>query len=153
MKVAKSVTDNSWIVYDKNGIKEGLLSKERGKYVYIDTHISSFENKRQLVEYLGPFKFEQRVFVGDELLLIAGYEVDTKEVFDVNEEYPPTFTKREGSTIKYRAGYYGLSFPHGYSLALCPKESTIEKHGAIGPFKDRMVALQEVSLANSKDKS
>jgi hypothetical protein len=69
-------------------------------------------------------------------------------MFDIRKKLP-LFTKSEGSTSLYCAGYYIIKFDKNWAKSFCPKKITLERYPFRGPFKTEF-EMKQVLASVSK---
>jgi hypothetical protein len=147
----QQISDVAWLVHQGNQ-KIGILNKDvQEHYTYISgKELVSFSDDNEVRNHFGNLSlFEEKIdtpSLKHDAYYIGGYEVDYAEPYVLEETHPdyrkdlPLYTKIEGGTIYYAAGYYCINFDKGWKHANGPKLSTIEKYGYRGPFKTLLEA-------------
>ncbi len=59
---------------------------------------------------------------------------------------PPRYTR--GGSVVFAAGYWGLKYSNGWTLTFCPKQNTLISYDTIGPFRNRLEALNQINSLN-----
>lgn len=149
---AKEITPSSWILYDKNDIKLGLLiNNTKNQFsLFIKDKIILRYTFDELQEEFGKIKWEERIVVESKTITIAKLPVDSDEIFDVIEDDIPSYKKSKTGKARYVPGYWGIKFSSGYVTSFCPKLVTIEQNEYIGPFKTKFEMDGEIVLANRR---
>jgi len=149
---ATTLSTTSMILYDDMDNPMALIVEHTDQScdVYREDQISHYDNMADLRHALGDFKVHQRSASKD--ILVAGYPVAVAEVFNIEGDDTPTYTKSDKSKIRYAAGYYGIMFSDQYVPAFCPKVTTLAKYTTLGPFKEVITLRSELLLANKSIK-
>lgn len=147
----KKLTDKCWILNDQVSQKTvGMVSlKEDAKYYLTGNNDKGFDRMSLLIQEI----FNDDIYETPEggtvksnsITQINGYpvqhenacELETKEINGILIE---TYKTKIGSRKTYAAGHFGLKFKSGLVLTLCPKVSTIQENGFIGPFRTELDA-------------
>ncbi len=147
---AKEITPNSWILYNKNDVKLGLLISNKNEFsLFLKNKITRYTSE-ELQETFGKIKWEERIIVESKIITIAKLPVDSDEIFDVIEDDIPSYKKSKTGKARYVPGYWGIKFSSGYVTSFCPKLVTIEQNDSIGPFKTKFEMDGEIVLANRR---
>ena len=98
------------------------------------------------------FDFEKRKIKKEkEPIFLEGYPVKVDETFDINTETGyPTYTKREGSSDVYAAGYWCINFKGNWHGHYCPRAKTLNENEHIGPLKTKLEMDHSLRIENSK---
>lgn len=141
---AKPIVDGKFWIVEQNGNKVGVLKiTEQKKYVFSSKNsITTFENKKKIVEQFGPEFFIKKSIVNKNVDVVSDnsvYDYPTSTtpynpLYDV-KRHLPLFTKSNKSKSIYCAGYYIIKFDKGWVRSFCPKLITIERYEYEGPFK------------------
>lgn len=150
---AKKLTENSYMLMDKNGTKIGLTFK-RGDYI-ISTHDLSQTFKS--IEDIA-FMLKENVIYTEipsnekEEMRIEGYPIKHKSYYDYKNEKYITYRLTGNSKIEFVAGWWILHHNTGYYMSLSPKLSTLNED-SVGPFKDGFECKTELARLNKLKKS
>ena len=141
---AKPIVDGKFWIVEQNGNKVGVLKiTEQKKYVFSSKNsITTFENKKKIVEQFGPEFFIKKSIVTQNVDVVTDNSVYNypnsttpyNPLYDV-KRHLPLFTKSNKSKSIYCAGYYIIKFDKGWVRSFCPKLITIERYEYEGPFK------------------
>lgn len=163
----QQISDVAWLVHQGEN-KLGILNKDvQDHYFYITgKELLEFDNDNQVQEHFGNVKlFEEQIGASakvQDTYYIKGYAVDYPDPFAIEEGHPdynpdlPLYSKIEGNTVYYSAGYYCINFEKGWKQANSPKLATLEKYGYEGPYKtelemrQRLRALNKAKRVNNK---
>lgn len=163
----QQISDVAWLVHQGEN-KLGILNKDvQDHYFYITgKELLEFDNDNQVQEHFGNVKlFEEQIGTSakvQDTYYIKGYAVDYPDPFAIEEGHPdynpdlPLYSKIEGNTVYYSAGYYCINFEKGWKQANSPKLATLEKYGYEGPYKtelemrQRLRALNKAKRVNNK---
>jgi len=136
----KPVTDNSWILHD-NGTRLAMIIKTADGYSAIgQLDRKQFNDLDDLEQFLGGKlavdepEEEKEAEAGD----VEGYPIKHSTSHDIKTDAYPSYSKVQGSSIRFAAGYYGVLFAHGWVYSYCPKTTTLEENQWIGPFRTRL---------------
>lgn len=147
---AKEITPSSWILYDKNDAKLGLLICNKDQFsLYTKDKIIRYSSV-DLQKTFGNIIWEERIVMESKNITIAKLPVDSDEIFDVIEDDITSYKKSKTGKARYVAGYWGIKFSSGYVTSFCPKLVTIEQNEHIGPFKTKFEMDGEIALANRR---
>ena len=147
---AKEITPSSWILYNKNDVKLGLLIINNDQFsLFMKDKIIQYTSE-ELQESFGKIKWEERIIVESKTITLAKLPVDSDEIFDIKEDDVPSYKKTKTGKARYVAGYWGIKFSSGYVSSFCPKLVTIEQNDVIGPFKTKFEMDGEIVLANRR---
>lgn len=148
---AKEITPSSWILYNKNEIKLGLLIKSKNQFSLFTRDKIVRYSLDELEEKFGKIIWEERIIVESKKITILKLPVDSDEIFDVIENTDvPSYKKSITGKARYVPGYWGIKFSKSYVGAFCPKVITIESNVVIGPFKTKFEMDGEIVLANRR---
>jgi hypothetical protein len=140
------LTENSWMIKTGND-KSGLLFKMLDKFLFLGlTSRREFETEDDVIKIFGDF--EQSSVVAEETLeSIDGYPLKHIGVTLISKK-PPIYTK--GTALTFCAGYWAIKMTRGWILAFCPKQKTTTENESVGPFKNRLEALNQVGMLNTR---
>lgn len=157
--VLQPITDAAWLV-QQGEEKVGLLNKDvHEQYTFISGKTSLvFDDDTEVINHFGNASLFDVQLTGEtsikDAYYIGGHLVDYPEPFAVEETHPdynphvPLYTKIEGSTVYYAAGYYGINFEKGWKYGNSPKYSTLLKYGFVGPFKTLADVKARIKVLN-----
>lgn len=157
----QQISDVAWLVHQGKN-KLGILNKDvQDHYFYITgKELLQFDNDNQVQEHFGNVKlFEEQIGTSAKIqdtYYIGGYAVDYPDPFAIEEGHPdynpdlPLYSKIEGNTVYYSAGYYCINFEKGWKQANSPKLATLEKYGYEGPFKTELEMRQRLRYLNKQ---
>jgi hypothetical protein len=141
------LTENSWILRADFGTS-GLLFKTDNAYLFLNpTTRLDFDDLTAVEKKFGKLKIEQRQD-DEEVSSIKGYPVKHKDI-TIQSEDPPLYTT--GGKMVFAAGYWGLKFPNGWTAAYCPKQKTTSEYESVGPFKNKLELLNQISMLNTQE--
>lgn len=141
------MTENSWILRADFGTS-GILFKTDDSYLFLNpTTRLDFENLAAVEKKFGKLTIEHRQ---DEEVVsqIKGYPVKHKDIIIQSEE-PPLYTT--GGKMVFAAGFWGLKFPNGWTAAYCPKQKTTTEYESVGPFKNKLELLNQISMLQTQE--
>ena len=147
---AKEITPTSWILYDKNEVKLGLLIGSEDQFSLFERDKISRYTINGLTLKFGKIKWEERIIVESKTITLGTLPVDSDEIFDIKEDDIASYKKTKTGKARYVAGYWGIKFYSGYVSSFCPKLVTIEQNDVIGPFKTKFEMDGEIVLANRR---
>lgn len=143
----KPVTDTSWILYH-NGVKKAMIvSTSTGLTAIGDITYKNFVDFNDLAKKIGgAITFDETEKAAEpEASVIDGYPVKHPQTFDIKQNEYHSYTKKQGSTIRFAAGHFGILFNYGWVTSYCPKVITLEENQWIGPFRTRLELLSAIS--------
>lgn len=137
----KPITENSWILHSVNG-RIGVVFKENNEYTVIgQIEKKKFKDFNELSLFLkGTVTIEEveedntSIEAGN----VDGYPIKHSKSYDIKNAEYPSYSKVEGSTNRFAAGYYGINFTTGWVYSFCPKVVTLEENNWIGPFRTKL---------------
>jgi hypothetical protein len=140
------LTNNSWII--RAGVtNSGLLFKNAEGYLYLSTTKRiEFKTMDDVIRRFGALKEETRENKDTQLSAINGFPVRHESVIVISED-PALYTK--GTDVVFVAGYWGIKYNNGWTLALCPKQKTTQEYETAGPFRNRLEALNRLNVLNN----
>lgn len=142
-----SLTDNTWIL--KGGYeKTGLLSLKDSIYTFYSSEgtMRIFSDFSKVEKYFGKLKEdEEKIQLVNN---ISGFPVKHDKIEIISED-PPIY-KKEESSMRFYAGYYGLKYEAGWSMVFCPKVETKDSYQSIGPFRNKIEARVEINRNNNE---
>lgn len=143
------LTQHSWLIRNNTNLDyTGLLFLQNQKYIFMSpTKRFEFDDMDAVAKKFGKLK-EDTKSAPSEKSAINGFPVK-HENFALVSEDPPLYTKGFGKT-EYLAGYCGIKYDKGWTLALCPKYATCKEYGYCGPFRNRLEALNHISALNNR---
>lgn len=143
------LTSHSWIIKNNtNRDYTGILYDNGDGFIFMSPSKQlNFSSMEEVTKKFGKLKEEARDIVIDNEN-INGYPVKHHGIVKRSDD-PPLYTKGESKT-QFAAGYWGVEFQHGWTLAYCPKYSTCEQYQHVGPFRNRLEALNNISSLNSR---
>ena len=140
------LTSNSWLIRATSGTS-GLLFKTDAGYLFMSpTSRVEFETYEAVEKKFGKLSIEQRQDE-NEVSHINGYPVKHEHIV-IKSEKPPLYTT--GGKVVMAAGYWGLKFPNGWTIAFCPKESTTTQYESVGPFRNKLELSNQISMMNTQ---
>jgi len=150
---AVQLTENSWILYNKRQ-KCGLMrTNGKGYSILGEPFFGDYLSFEELQERLGSsVKFvKSKIKKQAEENVLNDYPVKHIEMFDIEtEEKYPTYTKKQGSSDRYAAGYYGVNFNGSWVPKYCPRAKTLNDYPCVGPFKDKISRDHVLRIENNK---
>lgn len=151
---AHPLTDQSWILSEW-GNRVGLLSHSDDSYRVISREnvevFGSIEELNSARHWTIEFVQVQEQQEESEQM-IAHLPIKHKQSFDIIEQGTITYTKQEGSSVRFAAGYWGLRFSHAWTAAFCPKVNTLSEYDHVGPFSTKL-ELNTVLAQRNKELS
>jgi hypothetical protein len=140
------LTSNSWLIRSTAGTS-GVLFKIDAGYLFMSpTGQSTYEDYAAVEKKFGKLSIEQRQDE-DEVSQINGFPVKHDHIV-IQSEKPPLYTT--GGKIIFAAGYWGLKFPNGWTIAYCPKQKTTTDYESVGPFRNRLELSNHISMLNTQ---
>jgi hypothetical protein len=140
------MTSNSWLIRATSGTS-GLLFKTDEGYLFMSPSTRlEFTDYESVEKKFGKLSIEQRQDE-DEVSQINGYPVKHDHIV-IQSEKPPLYTT--GGKVSFAAGYWGLKFPNGWTIAFCPKHKTTQDYESVGPFRNRMELSNHISMLNTQ---
>ena len=140
------LTSNSWLIRATSGTS-GLLFKTDATYLFMSPSSRlEFDSYEAVEKKFGKLALEQRQDE-DEVSNINGFPVKHDHIV-IQSEKPPLYTT--GGKIIFAAGYWGLKFPNGWTIAYCPKESTTKQYESVGPFRNKLELSNHISMLNTQ---
>ena len=141
------LTSNSWLIRASSGTS-GLLFKTDEGYLFMSpSSRMEFESYEDVEKKFGKLKIEER---NDEteVSAIAGFPVRHEHIV-VHSEKPAHYTI--GGKVIFAAGYWGLKFPKGWTLVLCPKLKTTQDYESVGPFRSKLELSNHVTMLTTQE--
>lgn len=150
---ATQLTEKSWLLMKKR-TRCGLMRKEGEAYSIMGGPFSgTYVNLQALEKGVGDeFNFvEPTVKEETDPVFLEEYPVKVDEVFNVDTEHGyPTYTKKEGSTDVYAAGYWCINFNGNWHGHYCPRNKTLLENETIGPLKTKLEMDHSLRVENGK---
>jgi hypothetical protein len=141
------LTSNSWLIRANTGTS-GLLFKIDEGYLFMSPQSRiEFESYADVEKKFGKLKLEERQ-EEVEVSAIAGYPVRHEHIM-VKSESPAHYTI--GGKVIFAAGYWGLKFPKGWTLVLCPKLKTTQDYESVGPFRSKLELANHVTMLTTQE--
>ena len=129
----KQLTETSFILQNRVGDRIALVTKKDKILSVIGFEKTLFNDIDDLSKYLNSVITVQELAMNDseddsdiENSKVLGFPSKHKNHFDINSTPVPNYLKKENSSIRYVAGYYGLLFANGWAPSFCPKLSTFK---------------------------
>lgn len=149
---ATALTEKSWLLSRRTG-KLGLLRKiEEGFAIMGGPHPGKYIDLKELEsQFNEKFKFVEAKKAREEKeeTIIEGYPVKHDTVFLVESDGTlHSYTKKEGSSDIYLAGYFCIKFKGKWQSSFCPRAKTLEEHPWKGPFKDKLTMDHTIRVEN-----
>ena len=143
----KSITDSSWILYQSGNKKAMIISTPLGLTGIGNIPHKSFTDFNDLANKLNAtISFDETEKITEpEVSKLDGYPVKHPHTFDVIQGDYYSYTKKQGSTIRFAAGHFGILFNYGWVTSYCPKVVTLDENKWIGPFRTRLELLSAIS--------
>jgi hypothetical protein len=140
------LTNNSWII--RAGVDDsGLLFKKLEGYLFLSaTKRIEFNSMNDVSKRFGKLQEEIRENKDTQLSIISGFPVRHDNITVISED-PPLYTK--GTDLIFAAGYWCEKCATGWNLSFCPKQKTTQKPDVIGPFKNRLEAMNKMNSLNN----
>ena len=140
------LTSNSWLIRSASG-SSGILFKKSENYLYLSpSSYLEFESLEEVEKKLGKMTLESRSDE-NEVSQIQGYPVKHEHI-QIQSENPPLYTT--GGKLIFSAGYWGLKYPNGWTIALCPKQKTTQEYESVGPFRTKLELSNHISMLNTQ---
>lgn len=140
------LTSNSWLIRATSGTS-GLLFKTDEGYLFMSPSSRlEFEDYSAVEKKFGKLSIEQRQDE-EEVSQIAGYPVKHDHIV-IQSEKPPLYTT--GGRLVMAAGYWGLKYPNGWTIAYCPKYKTTQDYESVGPFRNKLELSNHISMLNTQ---
>jgi len=140
------LTSNSWLIRATSGTS-GLLFKTDATYLFMSPSSRlEFDSYEAVEKKFGKLALEQRQDE-DEVSNINGFPVKHDHIV-IQSEKPPLYTT--GGKIIFAAGYWGLKFPNGWTIAYCPKQKTTSDYESVGPFRNKLELSNHISMLNTQ---
>ena len=142
-----SLTPNCWLI--QAGVENsGLLFQNTQGFLFLSTskrlEFKTFDEVRKrfgtLVTDVSKIKKAQQLYIN-------GYPVKHQDMQEVSVE-PPLYVKEGGKAV-FAAGYWAIRFAHGWTLAYCPKQNTLQENEHSGPYRHRLEALSQINTLNN----
>ena len=155
----QQISDVAWLVH-RGKHRLGILNKDvQEHYTYITgKELVNFDDENQVIQHFGNLSlFEEKIdqpAQKQDTYYIKGYAVDYVEPHALDPDHPdyrddlPLYTKIEGRSVYYAAGYYCICFEKGWKHAQGPKLATLEKYGYEGPFRTELEARERIKVLN-----
>ena len=141
------LTSNSWLIRASTGTS-GLLFKTDEGYLFMSPSTRmEFDSYGDVEKKFGKLKIEERQ-EEVEVSAIAGYPVRHEHIV-VQSDKPPLYTI--GGKVVFAAGYWGLRFPKGWTLVLCPKVKTTQDYETVGPFRTKLELSNHVTMLTTQE--
>lgn len=145
----KQVSNTSWIILEGNKPFGFLKATDDLLTFMVGTEKFVFSSHKELEQHFG--KIIDIEPTTNETAVIKGFPSRHKGTIQEvpNDKYP---TYNTGGNVVFVAGFFALKFSNSkiWQVVHSPKLATIELNTAIGPFKTRLEALNEVSMNNRK---
>lgn len=136
----KPITETSYILHTGGNRIAMIVSDGKGFKVIGTLDKKSFDSIEDMVDFFGGnLTIEQpeedrEPEAGD----VDGYPIKHATAHDITNGAYPSYSKVEGSSNRFAAGYYGVMFAHGWVYSYCPKTTTLEENKWIGPFRTKL---------------
>lgn len=145
----KPVTDVTWIL-ERDGVKHSMVfATEAGFRVIGPLEKKIYGSTDELSKALGgSLSVERRdddSESGDEIGQVDGYPIKHSHAFDIAKDGLVTYSKAPNSKVRFAAGYYAIDFDHGWTSSYCPRTTTLDTHGYIGPFRSKLEMQNAIS--------
>lgn len=130
------IQDDNWMLSRKHAIVGFVFKHEDTISVLSDEYAGEYPDfdsfcKQHKVKITFE-KMETKDRVQQEL---EGYPVKHSNMFNMESDPYPSYTKLEHSQDRYAAGYFGVKFKEAYLPCFCPRVSTLTSYSFVGPFK------------------
>lgn len=151
---ATQLTEKSWILIKGKGNRCGLMRQQGEGYAILGGPFpGTYDSVDALQEVAGEkIKFvEAKKKEEKEEVMLGDFPVKHTEVFDVTDDggyY--TYTKKEGSTDIYAAGYWCINFNGKWHGHFCPRNKTLMDNDHIGPLKTKIEMDHTLKIENGK---
>ncbi len=150
---AVPMTEKSWLLYKKTERCGIMRLTDKNEYVIMGGEYSgSYKNKKALKDALNEIVFEKpKTNKEQEKSLVGDFPVKHDTVFEIGEVdglYP--YTKIEGSTDIYVAGYFSVKNKEKWQTVFSPRLKTLEEVDFHGPYKSKIESDQEAKMENNK---
>lgn len=140
------LTSNSWLIRATSGTS-GLLFKTDDTYLFMSPTVQlEFDNYEAVEKKFGKLALEQRND-DEEVSHIGGFPVKHEHIV-IQSEKPPLYTT--GGRLVFAAGYWGLKYPNGWTIAYCPKQKTTQEYESVGPFRNKLELSNHISALNTQ---
>ena len=141
------LTNNSWLIRVSTGTS-GLLFKTDSGYLFMSPSTRmDFQSYEEVEQKFGKLHIEERQDE-EEVSQIGGFPVKHEHIV-ITSEKPPLYTT--GGKVIFAAGYWGLKFPNGWTIAFCPKQKTTQEYESVGPFRNKMELSNHISMLTTQE--
>lgn len=145
----RSVTESAWLL-ERDGVRHSMVVFNGESYKVIGPlERKLYASLDELdAELGGGIKMENREGdgeAGDEIGQVDGYPIKHASAFDIELGDMVTYGKAPKSKVRFAAGYYAISFEHGWTASYCPRLDTLQNHGYIGPFRSKLEMQNAIS--------
>lgn len=150
---AVPMTEKSWLLYKKTercGIMR--LNSEKQFVIMGGEYSGTYSSKKALNEKLTKVVFEkQKINKDQEKSVVGDFPVKHDTVFELGEvDGLHPYTKIEGSTDIYVAGYFSIKNKEKWQTVFSPRLKTLEEIDFCGPHKSKIDADHETKMENNK---
>lgn len=154
---ARILNETSWILINDYGTNCGIITKNDQGFGLMKPKSRRFNSIEELIKTEFPkSKFsgeEERESGNKEKIKVHQYPTKHEHATLIKENLINDITvysykTDENSQVEYAAGYYGLNFSNGMTLAFCPKLATIIEYGFLGPFETDFDAKFQIKIWN-----
>ena len=149
--IAKKLTNHSYLIRNQLNENMGLVFERDGTFIFTKDG-EAYEN----LEAIAKKYFEILIIKSNdekkvEPIEVLGYPVKHTIVFDIENEPYPTYTTKEGSKIRFAAGWWVIPFEGGWRAGLSPKITTLIE-GSDGPYRDKFSANTKMNIISKRNK-
>lgn len=136
----KPLADKSWILHSNGTRLAMVILSDDGYKVIGQIDRKTFKDLDDMSSHLGgkitieEVEQDTEPEAGD----IDGYPIKHSSYHDVKQDAYPSYSRVQGSSNRFAAGYYGVLFNHGWVYSFCPKTTTLDENEWIGPFRTKL---------------
>jgi len=148
----REFTSTSWVA-TLHGERQALLVKTPNVVLWMTPDgVKEFESMDMLQKTINA-KFTMDVIKTQEIkpdvVMVGSWPSKHHEVFNIEQDPIPTYTKTANSEVRYAAGYWALLFSNGWQGSWCPKQQTLLDYQHAGPFTSKLEMQTAINQKNS----
>ena len=149
---AKPINHQSWILSEW-GNRVGVITNSSNIWTLLEATVikqyQSLDSLQKEKNWL--IVFEQKELKEEPIEEINNIPVKHSSPKNIQLEPVASYTKKESSSVRFAAGYWGIRFANGWTPVFCPKIETVNSNETVGPFTSK-VEMNTIIAQKNKQK-
>ena len=149
---AKPINHQSWILSEWS-TRVGVLTNAENSWTILEaTVLKKYSLLSEIEKERGwQIVFEQKELKEEPVDKINNLPIKHGNPQNIELDPIVIYSKKETSSVRIAAGYWGLKFANGWTPVFCPKVETTTTYESIGPFTTK-VEMNTIIAQKNKQK-